>query len=392
MSRRILLGAFGDPGHAFPMIALGRELAKRGHDVTLQTWSRWQVDVEREGMRFAQASEYGVFPTEREPLKPYEAVLRATLDTRPLVAELHPDVVVHDILTLAPALAAELEGVPIVTLVPHIYPPGEHGFPPYSLGARLPHTKLGRTLWRAINRPLSRGLRQGRDELNETRRRLGLPPLDHFHGGISQRLCIVATFPALEYPRQWPQSIHVVGPLIWEPASESVEIPDGDLPLILVAPSTAQDSEQRLFRAALEGLADLPVRVLASANRPLTHLEFPPNATVVEWLSYSQAMPQANLVITHGGHGTLVRALAAGCPVVVCPAGGDMYENAARAAWAGVGIRVPRRFVSAKTVRLATAKILSDAEFSRRAEKLRRWSDTHRPELKASELVEAICS
>ena len=37
---RILLGAFGDPGHAFPMIALARALVARGHDVTLQTWTR----------------------------------------------------------------------------------------------------------------------------------------------------------------------------------------------------------------------------------------------------------------------------------------------------------------------------------------------------------------
>ena len=58
--RRILLAAFGDPGHAFPAIALGRELAARGHDVTLETWSRWREHVEREGMRFAAAPEYQV--------------------------------------------------------------------------------------------------------------------------------------------------------------------------------------------------------------------------------------------------------------------------------------------------------------------------------------------
>ncbi len=48
---RLLLGAFGDPGHAFPIIALGRELAARGHDVTTQTWTRWREDVEAQGMR-----------------------------------------------------------------------------------------------------------------------------------------------------------------------------------------------------------------------------------------------------------------------------------------------------------------------------------------------------
>lgn len=67
---RLFLGAFGDPGHAFPIIALGRELAARGHEVTLQTWTRWREHVEREGMRFAAAPEYQVFPTLERPLKP----------------------------------------------------------------------------------------------------------------------------------------------------------------------------------------------------------------------------------------------------------------------------------------------------------------------------------
>jgi len=40
---RILLGAFGDPGHAFPMLALGSRLAQRGHDVCLQTWAKWRA-------------------------------------------------------------------------------------------------------------------------------------------------------------------------------------------------------------------------------------------------------------------------------------------------------------------------------------------------------------
>ena len=84
---RALLGAFGDPGHAFPMLALGRALRARGHDVLLQTGARWEADAEREGLRFSPAPEYPVFPTQERPLKPYEAVVRATGDTLPLVRE-----------------------------------------------------------------------------------------------------------------------------------------------------------------------------------------------------------------------------------------------------------------------------------------------------------------
>src|SRR4029079_18978242 len=79
---RFLLAAFGDPGHAFPAIALGRALVTRGHEVRLQTWTKWQEHVEREGMRFEPAPEYHVFPTAETPgLKPYQAAGRAAPET-----------------------------------------------------------------------------------------------------------------------------------------------------------------------------------------------------------------------------------------------------------------------------------------------------------------------
>jgi UDP:flavonoid glycosyltransferase YjiC (YdhE family) len=58
------------------MIALGRELASRGHEVVLQTWEKWRPHVEAEGMRFDRAPEYAVFPTS-PALKPYQAAVRA---------------------------------------------------------------------------------------------------------------------------------------------------------------------------------------------------------------------------------------------------------------------------------------------------------------------------
>ncbi len=223
----MLLGAFGDPGHAFPMIALGRALAARGHHVTVQTWRRWQADVEAEGLDFAPAPEYQVFPSGPEPLDFYEAVVHAAADTRPLVRELQPDIVVADILTLAPALAAELEGRPYATLIPHVYPHGAPEAPIYSLGARMPRSAVGRSFWRHAQRVVAPGLERGRRELNDTRAQLHLGPLDYVHNGISRELALVATFPQLEYPRTWPAPVHVVGPLMWEPPALDVELPVG---------------------------------------------------------------------------------------------------------------------------------------------------------------------
>ncbi len=391
---RVLLGAFGDPGHAFPMIALGRALAARGHDVTVQTWERWRAPIEAEGLRFAPAPEYHVFPSGPEPLDFYEAVVHATRDTIPLVRELQPAVVVADILTLAPSLSAECLGIPCATLIPHINPHTEPHFPIYSIGARLPRTMLGRTFWRRMHRQVENGLELGRVELNRTRSQLDLPPLEHVHGGTSRQLALVATFPQLEYPRVWPGHTHIVGPLMWEPPAEEVELPPGEDPLVLIAPSTSQDPQHRMLYAALRGLADAPVRVLATWNRrlPSRPLPVPENARLLDWVSYSRTIPHCDLVVCHAGHGTLVRALSLGCPVIACPTAGDMNENASRVDWAGVGVRVPRRYTSPRPLRLAVEHALATPSMRSRAQELAQWTQLHDPGETAAKLVEGLAA
>jgi UDP:flavonoid glycosyltransferase YjiC (YdhE family) len=366
--------------------------------VVVETWTRWQEDVEREGLRFAPAPEYHVFPTLERPLKPYEAVRRAASVTRALVADVAPDVVVSDILTLAPALAAELEGVPWATVIPHVDPRAAPGFPPYSIGARLPRTAVGRRAWGVFDPLIGRGLALGRAELNETRARLGLPPLAHVHGGISRELALVGTFPQLEYPRADgpPPGTHVVGPLQWEPPFGDVELPGGDpaWPLVLVAPSTAQDREHAMLRAALSGLAELPVRVLATTNRrgDGDGFDVPGNARLVDWVSYSRTMPRCDVVVCHAGHGTLMRALTSGCVVVACPAAGDMNENAARVDWAGAGVRLPRRLIGARGLRLAVQRALAEPRRRARARELAAWAAARDPADRAAELVEGLAA
>jgi len=376
---RVLLGAFGDPGHAFPMLALGEALVARGHAVCLQTWRRWREPAEAAGMTFAAAPEYQVFPTRERPLKPYAAAVRAARETLPAVEAFAPDVAVSDIITPAPALAAELAGVPVATLVPHVWPVGGGGLPPFALGARRPRTRVGAALWRRTDGLVARALELGRAQYNDCRARLGLPPLPCLHTGMSRRLTLVATLPHLEYPRAWPRWVRVVGPLLWEPPAEPVAPPPGEGPVVLVATSTSQDPDHALLRAALAGLARAPVRVLAIFDpaRSPVRVDAPPNARLVPWLSYARTMPACDLVVLHGGHGTLARALVSGCPVVVSPAGGDMGENAARVAWAGLGVRIPRRLLGPRTLRRAVERALGDAGMRERARRVAAWAAAH---------------
>ena len=392
---RFLVAAFGDPGHAYPAIALARALAARGNEVLLETWDHWRDAVEGEGLAFTAAQEYKTFPPPPPGADDGPSAADAALALLPLMEEERFDVVVSDILTQAPALAAERAGLRRATLIPHVYTVHEPGLPFFAFGALPPRTIVGRAVWRGALPVLVGGLKRGREEYNASRAVVGLEPTERLHGGISEQLALVATFPQLEYPRRWPQHVHVTGPIGFETAYPDVELPEGDGPLVLVAPSTAQDPECRLVRAALEGLADEPVRVLATTNRHVPEDPLPPapaNAVVVEWLSYTQAMAAADLVICHGGHGTMVRALGAGVPVLCCPAVGDMAENGARAAWAGAGVMLPWRLVGPGSLRLAVRKALGDGSLAARAREIAAWSDGNDGPERGAELVEQLAA
>jgi UDP:flavonoid glycosyltransferase YjiC (YdhE family) len=391
---RVLVAAFGDPGHVFPAISLGRALAGRGHEVTIETWEERRAAVEGAGLGFAAAEEYRMFPPPEPGSEDGQHAAEAARALLPLLEEMRPHVLVSDILTLAPALAAEAAGVPLATLVPHIYPVVEPGQPFFAVGLRTPRTPLGRAAWRAGQRALRFGLEQGREDLNRQRARLGLAPLDRFHGGISPDLALVATFPQLEYPRRWPPGVEVTGPMSFEVPHPDIELPPDGAPLVLVAPSTAHDSGNRLVRTALAALAAEPVRVVATTNRvrPQRPIEVPPNAVLVDWLSYSQLMPAASLVVSHGGHGTVARALGAGTPVLVSPITGDMSETAMRVAWAGAGLSLPWRLCRPRPLRWAVRRALGDPSLAPRAGEIAAWGREHDGAVRGAELVEELAA
>lgn len=390
---RILIGAFGDAGHVFPAIALGKALAGRGHEVVIETWEERRQAVEGEGLGFAAAEEYRMFPPPDPESEEGQHAAEAALALRPLLDDLRPHAVVSDILTLAPTLAAEQAGIPLATLIPHIYPVVEPGLPFFAIGLRSPRTRLGRAIWRGgHDRALKIGLEQGRRDLNIQRARLGLPPLDRFHGGISPDLALVATYPQLEYPRRWPAGVEVSGPMTFELPHPEIELPPGEGPLVLVAPSTAHDSDNHLVRTALTALADEPVRVVATTNRvaPQRPIEVPANARLVEWLSYSQLMPAAAAIVSHGGHGTVARALGAGTSVLVCPIIGDMSETAMRVAWAGAGLSLPWRLCHPQPLRWAVRRLLHEPSFTAKAAEIAAWGVENDGAARGAELVERL--
>ena len=199
---RLLVAAFGDPGHAYPAIALARALSGRGHRVVLESWERWREAVEGPAWgsprpRSTRRSRLPGPTPPREPRSPTGARPRADARGRALRRrrQRHPHA--------GPRARRRAVGLTRATLIPHVYPVHEPGLPFFAVGAHPPRTAPGR----ASMEGGAAGAGEDRPEARATGAErasappLGLSPLERFHGGISTELAMVATFPQLEYPR-----------------------------------------------------------------------------------------------------------------------------------------------------------------------------------------------
>jgi len=392
---RVVIAAVGWTGHAFPAISLARALRGRGHGVWVETFERWRGVIEELGLGFLPARERIGFAS-ADAGGDAPGLAAAARELGPVLGDIGADAVVADMFTLAPALAADVAGVPRATLIPHPYPVREPGLPLYPLGLLPPRSAAGALGWRvawsaAGTRLPATRLGRVRAELDAVRADLGLPPLGGYDGQISERLALVATFPQLEYPRHWPAHVHVTGPMPFELDHQPVELPAAGGPLVVVAASTERDPDMRLISTALEALAEEPVRVIASANRAGALVpEAPANARVHEWVSYSQVLPDAALVVCHGGHGTVARALAAGVAVLIVPPAGDMAENGARVTWAGAGLMLPNRLLAPSSLRAVVRRLLGEDRFAGRAREIGAWARENDGAAAGAALVEGL--
>ncbi len=169
---RVLVAAFGDPGHAYPAIALARALAGRGNEVLVETWEHWREAVESAGLAFTAAQEYTTFPPPPPGSDDDPSAADAAMALLPLMEEERFDVVVSDILTQAPALAAERAGLRRATLIPHVYPVHEPGLPFFAFGSLPARTPVGRALWRGCAAGAGRRARAGARRVQRVARAL----------------------------------------------------------------------------------------------------------------------------------------------------------------------------------------------------------------------------
>jgi UDP:flavonoid glycosyltransferase YjiC (YdhE family) len=112
--------------------------------------------------------------------------------------------------------------------------------------------------------------------------------------------------------------------------------------------STTFQNHHTRVQQVIDALADWRVRGLVTLGPALDSPGFhaPANVVLCASAPHAQVFPYASAVVTHAGHGTVIRALAHGVPLVCLPPGRDQPGNAARVAFHGAGIRLTAKAAS----------------------------------------------
>jgi MGT family glycosyltransferase len=298
----------------------------------------------------------------------FAADVRAELQRRPA------DLVVGNFFVFGAQIAAEAEGIPFAFLVSNLLSfPGSRT-PPLGPGFRPARGPLGRARDRALNRVMARLFDKRLDQLNEVRRANGLEPagsvLENFER--ADRLLLM-TSRAFEYEQYSPPpNVRIVGPRLDDPAwVGDWKPPAGDDPLVLVGMSSTFMDHGDLLQRVTTALGELPVRGLVTTGPavPADSIVAPANVTVVERAPHSQVLRHAAAVVTHAGHGTVIKSLAAGVPVVAIPLGRDQLDNAARVVHHGAGVRLKPK-ASAQAIAGAVRRVIEETSFAAGARRI----------------------
>jgi len=363
---RVLITTPAGLGHIHPMVPLARALAARGHEV------RWALPE----LAAAQVARFSleVIPVPgREPITPQDALRRfpqlAELPQRdrpealfgklfgalatppmleglePVARDWRPHLVVADAADFAGHIVAATLGIPSVT----------KGF-----GALLPEGRVAKAA----------------EEVAPMWAERGLEPRPY--GGAYDSLYIDIYPPEM----QVEPGAHVPRRQLMRPVTDdggaaersALPLPDArpDAPLVYVTMGTVFNDADPL-RRAVEGIRELPVRVLATvgpAAEPAVLGDQPEHVRVERYVPQTALLPHCDVVVSHGGSGTILGALALGLPQVCLPQGADQFLNADAVAASGAGLSIAPSAATPAAIGSAVATVLSHAEYRKAAQRV----------------------
>lgn len=292
------------------------------------------------------------------------------------ITDLAPDLVVASSTNLGAMLAAEAREVPFDVLIPNIYPMPAPGMPPMGPGLRPARGPLGRVRDRLINQVSTRMLsRYVLPRLNALRAEYQLGPVSsHWEQVHRGRRELILTSAAFDFPASLPSTARYVGPILDDPtwaANSGWSAPPGSQPLVLVAMSSTFQGHHDVLQRICDALVGQPLRALVTTGPALdpADLSAPENVTVAQAAPHTAVLQEASLVVTHGGHGTVMKSLAAGVPMVVISHGRDQADNATRVRLRGAGVSIPQNS-STRRIRQAINHVINSPAASTAAQAL----------------------
>lgn len=384
-------------GNITPVLEVVRKLRARGHQVRFMSDACNRPEAEAAGAQFipwtrapSRADRTAASQTVRDWEGTPEEGLRQALkqvvcepalayaqDTLDELRRAPADLVVTFELVLGPLAACESIGQRAVVLSPGIALMPIPGVPPLGPGLAPARSAEEQALHAQIATGVTALFDSDLATYNQARAALGLPPLAHLfdqrHAACAE---LLATSRAFDFaPAQLPARIRYVGPQIGDPAWaapwRSPWPADDTRPLVLVGFSTTFQNHARVLQNVIDALAPLDARVLMTLGGSIEPGELTPaaNTAIVASAPHGEVMREAQLAITHGGHGTVIRGLANGLPMLVIPHGRDQNDNAARVTERGAGLSLPPSADVAQ-IRAAAQRLLADAGFRRAARAL----------------------
>lgn len=378
--------AYGSPalGHLYPLGALLRELAGRGHQVHLRTLAGGVAAMRAIGVHAEAVDPRIEAITGRDWLAPNAlGVLKETIDVlcrravievddlRRALARVRPDAVIVDANCWGAMSAAEASGVAWLVFSPFTPYLRSRAAPPFGPGLRPLPGPIG-AVRDASMRPFVSWLFDRRivPRVNDLRAGLGVPSVASVDGLMRRAPLLLAVGgEPFEYPHPDWRDVHFIGACEFEPPPADVPgfLAAIDRPIVLVSTSSLAQADAKLGRIALQALADEPVHVVATfpAGVPpgLPHV---PNATVCRFLNHGAVLDRAVCAVTHGGMGTTVKALDRGVPVCAVPFARDQAEVARRVQVARCGTRLPAKRLTAARLRAAVREAMTMAGGARR--------------------------
>lgn len=395
--RSFLIATWEGGGSVAPALTVARKLLARGHRVRVMSDACARAEVEALGAAFApwrRAPSRVTRDRRTEVLQDWRHEgpdgLRHTLDViwtgqalayaQDVIDELRRepvDLVVTSEMLFGVAAACEAIGQRFACLAVNISLYPVPGIPPLGPGLAPPRTEADRALHEELTAFNIALFDHGLPALNGARQALGLPPLQHTVDQLdAAEAKLFATARAFDFaPAVLPPRMRYVGPQLDPPAWTGGWVDpfpaDDRRPLVLVGFSTTFQDHAGVLQRVIDAAAGLPVRTLVTLGGSIAAEELRPaaNTRLVAAAPHDAVMAEAAVVVTHGGHGTVSRALCHRRPMLVMPHGRDQNDNAVRVTERGAGLCLPPQ-AGVPEIAAALSRLLQEPSFAACAARL----------------------